>query len=113
MRNQASAYFPNVLPSTALSVATSKDQDNDKDTESFPVSFIPTNDSILYNSQNDIVLVLSKYHMNLSGDKDFRVIKNDKKATGRHIAICQLQYVHNMEITQCNEAQKGSMGFIP
>ena len=70
------------------------------------------NAPITFSSQEEISLLLSNYHVNLSGNKHFRISKNDRNSSGRHIAICQLQHKHNNEVDSYNKKNKNASGFI-
>ena len=67
---------------------------------------------IIFHSQQEISLLLSTYHLNLPGNKHFRINKNDSNITGRHVAICQLQRNHNIEVDSYNKQNKNTPGFI-
>ena len=67
---------------------------------------------IIFHSQQEISLLLSTYHLNLPGNKHFRIYKNDRKTTCRHVAIFQLQRNHNIEVDSYNKQNKNTPGFI-
>ena len=103
-----------MVSSTSSSGNTSTHQciDKDKDTVDTPSLSVPMNQTIMYDSQSDILLALSNYHMNLPRSKHYQIIKNDKNATGRHIAICHQQDLHNQKVNKFNKANKDILGFI-
>ena len=114
MGNNLSPYFPDIisLSSSPGDTSTHQCSDKDKDTIDTTSPSVSMNQSILYDSQSDILLALSNYHMNLPRSKHYQIIKNDKNATGRHIAICHQQDLHNQKVNKFNKANKDILGFI-
>ena len=114
MGNKLSLYFLDMLssPSSFVGAATYQCIDKDKDAVDTPSLLVPMKHNIMYECQSDILLALSNYYMNIPGSKQFRIIKNENNATGRHIAIYYQQDVHNQEVNKFNKANKDIIGFF-
>ena len=68
--------------------------------------------AIYYDSTVDIEKTLCSYHFNINNNKHFRIIKNDRFITGRHVVICAAWAHSNNIINSWNKSHKNDNDFV-